>query len=487
MNLIARSRPDNVRVSYITQFVQAARQASGNTASEQEGEDDEEPRKEVQETDESREAKRKVIRDLMSSIKQLRIEGTDKEFEGFVNLLISLILQLFPAEHSDFNQLIVMLTDAVSFSSGRTANPSLSARYAAVAIIFNSLPSSLNTLRLNVLLKLVSFAASNDDFTIIQPALNRLESYLIEWGFGPGSQGEEEGNAAIGTVVEALTGKGKLNEARTVLFAHLSAPSAVAGSSTTPSASASKLASQLIALSLALPQMYDFASLASIPAVASPSTPALASLLSIFQSGDVASFEEFAKQNQSVLSEHNLDSAFLGNKLRLLALAELCSHKVGENVTYDEIASSLRLQQNAQDDGEEVESWVIDGECRVLSHHKSRSATDCERMTFFHSAIRASLVSGRLSQSSLSFHVTRAAPRTFTQEHWAQLATRLQGWRSSLDGILESVNKGLPVASAAHSAGAAELAQQDGDDVEQGQEQQQQAETPHQQQEVTVA
>lgn len=60
-------------------------------------------------------------------------------------------------------------------------------------------------------------------------------------------------------------------------------------------------------------------------------------------------------------------------------------------------------------------------------------------------AIRASLISGRLSQPLLSFHVTRAAPRSFTPAHWMQLQGRLEGWRTSLDSILDSVAKGLQV------------------------------------------
>jgi translation initiation factor 3 subunit M len=366
VTLIARSRPENVRVSYISQFAAAAKAAAPTPEvvdDDDGGEGEDREKKEAEEeSEETKEAKRKVVKDMLSSIKGLRLEGTDKEFEGFANLILSLILSLFASSHPDFPTLILILSDALSFSADRSANPTLSARYSSLATIFNSLPSpATNALRLTVLLKLISYASSNDDFSVIQPALARLESWLVEWGFGPGTSGEEEGNAAIATVVSSLLAKSRLAEARTLLLAHLSSPSAVSGTSTTPSSSTAKLASQLIGLSLALPTVFDFSSLSTLPAVASPSVPTLATLLSMFQTGDVAAFEQFAKENQAVLDEQKLDAGALERKLRLLALAELCSKRVGELVSYEEIATALRLQADAGDDGEEVETWVIDG------------------------------------------------------------------------------------------------------------------------------
>ena len=171
VTLIARSRPENVRVSYISQFTAAAKlaapTASAEAAGEEEEEDkeEEEEKKEVpEETEEVREAKRKVVKDLVASVRSLRIAGSDKEFEGFSNLILSLILSSFAPSHPDFSTLLLSFTDTLAFNADRTANPSLSARYAAVATLFNALPnpssesSAPSSLRLTVLLKLISFA-----------------------------------------------------------------------------------------------------------------------------------------------------------------------------------------------------------------------------------------------------------------------------------------------------------------------------------------
>lgn len=376
--MIARSRPENVRASYISQFANAAKAASPAVEIEEEDQEDQEDQEEKpdapEDTEEVKEAKRKVVKDLVASVRApFRIEATDKEFEGLSNLVLSLVLSLFPSTHNDFATLLLSFVDSLSAhvdnqGTARLANPTLSTRYASIATLFNSLPLPLpasattsttpSTLRLAVLLKLVAFASANDDFSVIRPVLLRLEAWLIEWGFGLGTPGEEEGNAAINNIVKALVSKGKLNEARSILLSHLSTPSASKGTSYTPSSSASLLSSRLIVLSLGQNDVFDFSTLASL---VTPSEPALKELLTIFQSGDVEAFEKFAVGNEKVLTEQGLEKSQLERKLKLLALAELCSKKVGEFVSYEAIAKALRLSSSANDDGEEVETWVIDG------------------------------------------------------------------------------------------------------------------------------
>lgn len=418
----------------------------------------------VVDTPEARSAKQAVVKDVINSLSGLTLQATDKEFEGFSNLLLALIQSLFGPSHDDFSSLILSLVDAVSHSGERTTSPTLPARYTAISTIFNSLPtppaatvSPASSLRLAVIVKLVTYAANNDDFAVISPALAHLEPWLVQWGFGLGTHGEEEGNAAVGQVVDALLSKGQAEQARSVLLAHLAAGSAVEGQAKTPSASAAKLASQLISITLSIPSVFDLTSLASIPAVAAPSVPALSKLLSIFQSGDVAAFTEFAKAEGSVLAEQKLEVDQLEHKLRLLALAEVCSTRVGQSVSYGEVAEALKLGA-VNDDGEEVETWVIDGKHSAPTAATSPRSLVLTRFFCYLAAIRASLISGRLSQPQLSFHVTRATPRSFTPAHWAQLQTRLEGWRSSIDGILDSVNKGLQIdgGAAGHELGRRE-------------------------------
>lgn len=53
--------------------------------------------------------------------------------------------------------------------------------------------------------------------------------------------------------------------------------------------------------------------------------------------------------------------------------------------------------------------------------------------------IRAGLLSGKLSQTSQSLHITRSTARTFEREQWEALEKRLVAWKTGLAGVLEVV------------------------------------------------
>jgi translation initiation factor 3 subunit M len=107
--------------------------------------------------------------------------------------------------------------------------------------------------------------------------------------------------------------------------------------------------------------MFSISRRSPLPAVSSPSVPELSKLFSIFLKGDVSTFHSFSKSNDSILKEQGLDVDQLEKKLKLLALAELCSKRVGEWVSYADIAKALNHEIESGDDSEEVETWTIDG------------------------------------------------------------------------------------------------------------------------------
>ena len=55
------------------------------------------------------------------------------------------------------------------------------------------------------------------------------------------------------------------------------------------------------------------------------------------------------------------------------------------------------------------------------------------------SVIRAGLVSGKLSQSSRVFHITRSTSRAFDQDQWVALEKRLAAWQTGLAAVLAVV------------------------------------------------
>ncbi len=75
-------------------------------------------------------------------------------------------------------------------------------------------------------------------------------------------------------------------------------------------------------------------------------------------------------------------------------------------------------------------------------------------MIFRTSVIRAGLVSGKLSQTAQTLHVTRATARAFERDQWELLEKRLQAWKSGLASVLETVSATRKKSGANAAAGA---------------------------------
>lgn len=124
-------------------------------------------------------------------------------------------------------------------------------------------------------------------------------------------------------------------------------------------------------------------------------------------------------------SSPELDQAQLERKIRLLTLASLGFQNIGKDVPYATIASDLQV------DPSEVERWVIDGEVSPFAFTSVPLTPP--------SVIRAGLVSGKLSQSSGAFHVTRSTSRAFERDQWVTLEQRLVAWQTGLASVLAVV------------------------------------------------
>ena len=109
----------------------------------------------------------------------------------------------------------------------------------------------------------------------------------------------------------------------------------------------------------------------------------------------------------------------------MLTLASLGFQNIGKDVPYATLASALQIDQS------EVERWVIDG---TLSSFMCTSILLTSRLV-----IRAGLVSGKLSQSSRVFHITRSTSRVFERDQWATLEQRLVAWQTGLTAVLAVV------------------------------------------------
>lgn len=119
----------------------------------------------------------------------------------------------------------------------------------------------------------------------------------------------------------------------------------------------------------------------------------------------------------------DLESDALRRKMRLLVFASIGFQRIGQKLSYSEIAKALQIQIS------EVERYTVDGKFICLV----KVTIELELIPL--SVIRADLLSGRLSQDSKTLHVIRACPRGFGAEQWKALEQRLMVWKAGLSGI----------------------------------------------------
>ncbi|GAA6033311.1 hypothetical protein JCM8097_006686 [Rhodosporidiobolus ruineniae] len=424
-SVVARTRPEADRQQFTSSLVDQAKAALPPTPEPTGAEDEDDEPLKAKDTPETLGQKRDVVNSLLATLKQAdggKVDfQSDREFEGWSNLVLSLVLSLVASQDADLSSAVDTLTStytAPHSSSSPAAPPSLPARYTALTTLFNALSTSAVDSKLAVLTRLVAFAAANDDVAVLAPVLSALPAVFAALADGLSAQKRD---ATVLAIVRALVGRGAASEARKVAEAHLRAVAA-AGEKTPEQG---QLADAVVALSLAAADVYDLSRLSSL----SPATASLGQLVAIFLNGDVAAFSSFdfgavAEAVEGV----SLDKDQLEKKLKLVKLAELCSERVGETVAYEEIREVLQLAKAGEDDGEEVETWVID-------------------------AIRASLLSGRLSQPTQSLSVTRALPPTSSAsgqldaKYWHLIEQRLKGWKASLSRVAETTGRAAGVAS----------------------------------------
>jgi translation initiation factor 3 subunit M len=124
------------------------------------------------------------------------------------------------------------------------------------------------------------------------------------------------------------------------------------------------------------------------------------------------------------------DKAQVERKIRLLSLSSLAFDNVGGDLAYSKIASVLET------DVSEVERWVIDGMFVLVP--------SIALMPIFFPVIRAGLVSGKLSQTTQTLHISRATARTFEHAQWEALEKRLLAWKTGLAAVLDVVASATP-------------------------------------------
>ncbi|KAI0722590.1 PCI-domain-containing protein [Earliella scabrosa] len=368
---LARTLPEDGRAAYIQPFQESLATSEGQ--------------KPIEEDEERR---RKVLGSVLEEVKGLG-DGSDKEIEGFYNLLFSHFLTLYSVDAPETRSHLERLLSTISSSPDHT-----STKYRILSNLFNAIPRR-SALRLPVYKTLLELASGNDELDTLGLSQSDVEKWLSEWEVSP-----EEKSDFLKLLVDAFQKAGQSISSFKYQLAYVRS---------LPPSSAQSAAIDAVAAAFRLTTFFDFDSLFRLDAVVAAKDHELFALLQIFLNDSLAQYKSWAESHSDAFSKYELDNALLERKIRLLTLATLAFQNIGRDVPYSIIAAALQVELT------QVESWVID-------------------------AIRAGLISGKLSQTTQTLHVTRATARAFEREQWEVLEKRLQAWKTGLASVLEVVS-----------------------------------------------
>ncbi|KAF9481875.1 PCI domain-containing protein [Pholiota conissans] len=373
LSYIGRNRSEDERASFVSPFQNALKSGEGKKPL-----DEDEPRRKL------------ILSKLLQEVRGLG-DGTDKEIEGFYNLLFAHTFSLYPPTSPEAKQYITNLLKTISSSPSER----LSVKYRIVSNLFNTIPRN-SPLRLTVYQTLIQIATSKDELDVLELTKSDVERWLSEWEISP-----EEKSAFLKLVVDAYA---KAEQPVIVYEYSLLYLQSLPGSSEETKA----VAVDVVANALRLPSVFDFDALFKLDAVIAIKDHELFSLLQIFLNGGLPEFKAWQSSHPQILEKYQISASELERKIRLLTLASLAFKHIGQNLSYSKVAEALLVNSS------EVEKWVID-------------------------VIRAGLVWGKLSQTTQSLHISRATSRSFEKEQWQALEKRLLAWKTGLAEILEVV------------------------------------------------
>ncbi|KAF9809857.1 hypothetical protein IEO21_07218 [Rhodonia placenta] len=372
VDYLALSQPEDQRPAFVQPFADVLEIADGQPPIEED-----EPRR------------TKVLTMVLGEVKGLG-DGSEKEIEGFFNLLFSHLITLLPLGEPETKAHLAALLETISTSSNHTP-----IKYRILTNLFNALPRR-SSLRLHVYKTLLEIASEHDELALLSLSRQEVEKWLSEWDVAP-----EDKSDFIQLIASGYTkcGQPETSYEYTISYVRSLSPSS-------PTAQAAAI--DAIAAALRLPLLFDFDTLFRLDAVVAAKDHELFALLRIFLNDGLPEYKAWEESHPDALTKYNLDKAQLERKIRLVTLATLGFQNIGHELPYVTIASALQV------DPSEVERWVID-------------------------VIRVGLISGRLSQTSQTVHVVRATPRAFERPQWELLEKRLLAWKSGIASVLDVV------------------------------------------------
>jgi translation initiation factor 3 subunit M len=270
--------------------------------------------------------------------------------------------------------------------------------------VFNTLPKGHHEMRYHILLTILRVIRATSNFETLRPQLKQLDTWLEDW-----EMDEADDRKLYLAVSDVAADAGEDEQAYTYLLRALR----TFATEEIASPEARELSLRALKSALNHPTHFDFQDLTALDCIQAlqKNEPVYFQLLEIFNSDLLDDYNDFKDEHDGWVEESGLDGAALNRKMRLLTLASIAaSSGQTRSLPYSHISKALQIPSD------DVEMWVID-------------------------VIRAGLVEGKLSQLNQTFLIHRSTYRVFGENQWREVASRLDMWRNSLQGVLQVIQQ----------------------------------------------
>jgi translation initiation factor 3 subunit M len=265
--------------------------------------------------------------------------------------------------------------------------------------LFNGLDES-SPIRYVVYSALVKMAGQSDLLHIVNPKLDEIRGWITKWGVSV-----DKVQALLRSLHEALLECKQSERATKVMLELL-------GTYTEETASEARAdAHRCIVTCLADPNTLLFDHLLALKPVKFLEGEPIHNLLTIFVTGKLPQYVEFAKANKDFITSIGLNEEQNMHKMRVLTFMQLAETKT--EISFETMQNELQIE------ADDVEPFIID-------------------------VVRTKSVHVRLDQIARRVLVCGTAHRTFGKQQWQLLRDQLNSWQRSLGQIMGNLQTVTP-------------------------------------------
>jgi len=319
---------------------------------------------------------------------------SDANVQGFYVLAFSFLDQI--KEPTQVSATVKLLKDSITGGSGKAA-----LRLNILADLYNVLADGSQD-KFEAFLAVINFAASTQQVDVLLPFLGNADAYAAKHSLTPAQLRE-----LLQTIAAALDGAGHVDVAQQYRIQFLGTFQGEPADVLAQAKDAAVTAALGYFKAPVVSQKSNLPTLDAVTALKSDSeTSRVYELLHVFAAGRVEDYAAFvgAGDNKAWMTSLGVDPVESEATVRLLTLSSLAS--ASHTLAYADVAEALQVPVT------DVESWVVRG-------------------------VGRGLLDAKCSQETQTITISRSTTREFGPAQWQALQTKLNTWRSNIDGVLQ--------------------------------------------------